>query len=304
MRIVLGLIVLLCAACASRPTDGPVLLEDRPMDDRDVMPTLVELPQLRPTAVAAVTSERVSPLQVVTVQADYVIVTPTLPPSKTPTNTPTNTVSPTFSPTPTLPITATATFPTFPTAILTPTINIVSNPIPQICLSQWQYIQPPPQGCPLNPANVNRGVYQEFQRGLMIWLPNAVSDSSGFTGQIYVLYNDGLAPFWTRFGDTFVSGVENDGDRTSEECRGDGLWAPYRGFGKLWRNLTNNPSQSLVRSRLGCSPDDLENTLQGVSLQYRDDGTIFITLVDLNRTYQLTPGGGWQLYAGTLLPLP
>ena len=155
------------SACGAEPT-GPRLVAQNPLEageataTTEAMPTLIELateqigPSPFPTSI--VTSERLSPANIVTVEADFVIVTPTLPPSKTPTTTPTVTTTPSITPPPTFPVTATATALFFPTPMFTPTFAIVSNPVNELCLTQWQYIQPPPQGCPMFPATVSQGV--------------------------------------------------------------------------------------------------------------------------------------------------
>jgi hypothetical protein len=242
----------------------------------------------------AVTSERLSPMNVVTVQADYVIVSPTLPPSKTPTQTPTTTTTPPITLTPTITVTSSMTAPTFPTPIFSPTVAVVSNPVNEVCLSQWQYIQPPPPGCPFAPATVGRGVYQEFERGYMFWVP---------PNQIYVLYRDGATPYWLRYNDFFNENVDfvatdwKDPNLDLDPSRPPNTYQPRRGFGKLWRE---NP---IVKARVGWATEEwkLEDDYNDQRIQTRTDGTIFIS-APTGRYYQLTPGGLWQEYAGATSP--
>ncbi len=86
-------------------------------------------------------------------------------------------------------------------------------------------------GCPTseNPQQIP-AARQPFQRGTMLWL----------NGEIYVLYN--LNSALERYDDTFVEGVDPE---TSGETPPDGLFAPVRGFLKVWNTQPN------VRSSLG-----------------------------------------------------
>lgn len=294
--IALSIAALLLAACASSPDvvgDAPQLLEDVALITNTPAPTVF----LSPTPTLDVTptpfvSELQAPLQVVTIDADFVIVTPTLPPSKTPTQTPTNTQPPTFTPTPTITITATATAPLFPTSIIIPITAVIPQPIDQLCLSAWDYIIPPPSGCPFAPSTVTQGVYQEFERGYMFW--------DGSARQIYVLFNDGLTPYWTRFDDTFYEGqgqfpLAPWKDPAIDAQAPMNLHQPVRGFGRLWRNEDNNLTKGTVRGRVGWGT--IEEIPYSLKKQTRQDGTLFLNTPD-GRVFQLTPGGMWMLYAG------
>ncbi|MAU09434.1 MAG: hypothetical protein CL607_06410 [Anaerolineaceae bacterium] len=87
-------------------------------------------------------------------------------------------------------------------------------------------------GCALgNPptATVIPGAYQTFQQGRMVWL----------SGDIYVLYSTGGYEY---YADTYVDGSDPE---TSSETPPDGLFAPLRGFLKVWSN------NATVRSGLG-----------------------------------------------------
>jgi hypothetical protein len=304
---ILLLILSMLTACGTETT-GPRLVAQNPVEasataaatETEALPTLIELAteeiSASPFPTSQVTSERLSPANIVTVEADFVIVTPTLPPSKTPSQTPTQTTTPTISPTPTFPVTATATSFFFPTPLFTPTFAIVSNPVSELCLTQWQYIQPPPQGCPIFPATVGQGVFQTFERGYMFWVaPN----------EIYVLYSDGQTPYWTRFDDTFAEGTGQFPnppwkDPSIDPTAPQGLYQPVRGFGKLWRNEEQNPQKAVVRVRVGWGTMEFEKPYS-VTKQVRTDGTIFLN--DPNgRFFQLTPAGAWQIYAGLSSP--
>jgi hypothetical protein len=293
------LILVVCAACDAEAA-GPRLVAQNTLDP---LPTLVEVEAVvsaqTPEAVPnpAVTTERMSPMNVVTIQADYVLVTPTLPPSKTPTKTTTLTTTPPITLSPTITVTSSMTAPTFPTPIFTPTTAVVSNPIPEVCLSQWEYIQPPPTGCPFAPATVGQGVYQEFERGYMFWVAPK---------EIYVLYNDGTTPYWTRFDDIFVEGQGKypyapwKDTGYWDSIAPAGRWQPVRGFGALWRNDNDEPQKAGVRDRVGWGTMEFEKPYSIIK-QTRTDGTIFLN--DPNgRWFQLTPAGPWQMYAGATSP--
>lgn len=299
-RIFVGLLLLFTlAACASSPEisgDAPILLEDVALNPTTPAPTPVlsatpttDAPIVTPTPFE---SELLAPLQVVTIEADFVIVTPTLPPSKTPTHTPTNTQPPTFTPTPTITVTATATAPLFPTSVIVPITAVIPMPIDQLCPSAWDFIVPPPAGCPFAPSTVTQGVYQSFERGYMFW--------DGSTRQIFVLFNDGQLPYWTRFDDTFFEGSGQFPDYPWKDPIIDGqtpqgFFQPVRGFGRLWRNEDNNPTKGTVRGRVGWGT--IEEIPYSLKKQTRQDGTLFLNTPD-GRVFQLTPGGMWMQYAG------
>jgi hypothetical protein len=290
--LVMGLLAAGCAAAPQTDT-GPRLLAESTLAPTTPPPTVtpsltpdpLAVPTDAPTATAP-SSEVVSPLQAVTAPADVIIVTPTLPPSKTPTRTPTNTVEPTQSPTPTQTVTATATVFLFPTVVSTPVPAQVIMPLPQLCPNAWAYIQPPPAGCPLAPATVGQGVYQTFERGHMIWVQQHDA--------IYVLYNDGQTPFWTRYPDDFDEFIHpwDDPNLNGDPSRPPNTWQPRRGFGKLWRE--RNATE--VRNRVGWATMTLEQPYS-VRVQTRDDGTLFVN-DSLGRVFMLTPAGQWNLYAG------
>lgn len=277
--ILFAVVLLLLAACGAGPdpvNTGPQLVQEVTLQATAVIPTRV----LSPTPEAVVTSELVSPLEVVTVKADFVLVTPTLPPTKTPTQTPTFTRTPTTSPTPTMTVTATATAPVFPTSQINPVTAIVPEPIPQVCDSTWFFIQPRPASCPLNPPLASQGVFQQFQNGYMIWVQQQ--------GAIYVLYNDPTLPRWQVFKDFYQEGMPED-DPAYAAAPTPGTWQPRRGFGLLWR------SNALVRQRVGWAVQQWEQPYS-VQTQTSADGMIFISLPQ-SGVFGLSPGGNnWQSF--------
>lgn len=223
-----------------------------------------------------------SPLQLATVPADFVLVTPTLPPTKTTTQTPTQTqtLTPTQSPTPTITITATATIPQFPTNVVTPIPAVVPQAVPRICDSAWFFLNPQPAGCPLAPPSASPGVYQTFQNGFMIWL--------GSTDVIYVFYNDAVQPRWQAFRDEFEEGEPSD-DPAYANAPTPNTWQPRRGFGMLWRN------NAAVRDRIGWATLQWEQPYNQQG-QSGPDSTVFIS-DPAGGVFAAFPGGvNWERY--------
>lgn len=278
--LILLLLVSACSAAQQTDQNGPLLIQDvtlGPPTDSPPTRFLSPTPLLR-----GITPEVLSPLEQVTVEAGFVLVTPTLPPSKTPTETPTTSPTPTLTRTPTVTVTSTATAFLFPTSVIVAVTAPVANPLPQVCDSTWFFIEPRPASCPQNPPLADQGVYQEFERGFMIWVrgPDA----------IYVLYNDVLQPRWQVYRDQFDEGMV-EWDPSYASAPGPNLWQPRRGFGMLWR------ANAAVRERIGWATQEWEQPYS-VSVQTGTDGVIFIS--DPGSTlFSLIPAGvGWQRYAG------
>lgn len=236
--------------------------------------------ELSPTPVPR-TPEIPSPLQVVTVDAAFVLVTPTLPPSKTPTQTPTFTQTPTMTVTPTVTATATMTAFILPTSNIIPFTGVVVESVNRICDSNWFFLQPRPASCPLSLPNATNGVYQTFQNGYMIW---AASQNA-----IYVFYNDANIPRWQVFRDFFQEGMVETAPEYDNAPQAQ-LWQPRRGFGLLWRN------DVLVRNRIGWAtiPDEIPYSVQ---VQTASDGTIFISAPNQTLFGLLPNNVSWQLYS-------
>jgi len=286
-RCILNIVILvLVAACSSQPSPnqggGPRLLQDVTLAPTLPIPTRILSPTPEIEQSPRPTSEVSSPLNVVTVEADFVLVTPTLPPSKTPTNTPTITTTPTLSPTPSITVTATATIPVFPTSIINPVTAVVPNPQDVICDSVWFFIEPRPANCPVAAPTASQGVYQPFENGYMVWL--------GSQDAIYVFYNDITQPRWEVYRDEFEEGMPEDDPFFGDPPR-EGVWRPRRGFGMLWRN------NDAVRDRIGWAIEEWEEPYSA-QVQTAQDGTFFISEAT-GGVFGLLPGGrDWARYAG------
>ena len=252
LLLVLGLLT----ACADATiVDRPRLIAQSTVD-RDT----VAFPTSVPTATAGPPTQEIqSPLENITVEAEFILVTPTLPPSKTPTLTPTMTPTPTITPSPTQPVTSTATTFLLPTSEIQALTAPAQQAIPQVCDSTWFFIEPRPASCPLNPPLASQGVYQTFQNGHMVWV--------GSQDAIYVMYNDSLHPRWQVFRDYYIEGMPEDSAEYATSPQ-PGLWQPRRGFGMLWRSNTD------VRNRIGWAIIEWELPYS-VQTQTSNDGSIF-----------------------------
>jgi len=269
-----------CVPPTETPNSGLKLVSDV------TLAPATALLQLQPQAVTSVpaTPEILSPLQQITVDANFVLVTPTLPPSKTPTLTPTQSLTPTQTPSPTstLPVSATALV--LPTSLIIPITREVAVAAQEVCASTWFFIQPRPPSCPNNPPNASQGVYQSFQNGYMVWVSSQDA--------IYILYNDATYPRWEASRDYFTEGMpEVVGEYLNAPA--SGLWQPRRGFGLLWRtNMT-------LQSRLGWGTMEWEQPYS-VNVQTGRDGTLFLSR-PTSGIFALMPGNtAWNLYDGSM----
>lgn len=269
LRLTCLLLLLVAAACGPEQDiargSGPVLLRDVTLVPTTPAPTRVLSPTPSPVSIPVSTSEVNSVLRVVTLESDFVLITPTLPPSKTPTVTPTITGTPTRTPPKRLTLPPLPTLFAQPTAYIPPPIgNNVPPPViggaPQVCAAAWFFAQPVVQGCPMNPPLVSAASFQQFQKGFMLWVQQH--------GAIYVLYDSANPPRWQVFQDTFRDGMaETDPAFNNPPPY---TWQPRRGFGLLWRSLTE------VRQRLGWAVIEWETNFT-VQMQTGADGWIYVS---------------------------
>ena len=281
---IVWLAVLLAACVAEATPQGPRLIQEVTLAPTDVRPTQVLSPTV--TQQRIVTPEQLSPLNNVTVDAQFVVVTPTLPPSKTPT--PTQTPTPTLTPTATMTNTATATSFLLPTSEILAVTDAVAAPDESICDSNWFFIEPDPGSCPLYPPAASPGVYQEFQNGVMIWV--------GSQDAIYVLFNDLSVPRWQTFRDFFNEGMPEESPAYLESPDPN-LWQPRRGFGLLWRD------SEVMRNRLGWATQQWEQPFS-VQVQTADNGAIFLSTPGTNVVVLFPNGRNWNRYATQSSSLP
>lgn len=279
----LWILMLLLVACQPEIiSNGPILVQEVTLAPSEVQSTRFLSPTPSPQNITRPTSEVVSPLNQVTVDAQFVLVTPTLPPSKTPTATPTQTQTPTVTPTTTMTNTATSTAFILPTSELREATDIASSNADRICDSNWFFIEPRPAGCPLNAPTASAGVYQEFQFGHMLWV--------GSLQAIYVLYTDSNQPRWEVYRDFFEEGNPSMAylDADPREVQ-SGFWSPRRGFGLLWEQNID------VRNRIGAATQQWE---QPYSAQVQSDSSnsIFISTPSNFVVGLIGNGTNWEQY--------
>jgi len=286
---ILLIIILGLAACdpgqGGGRGDGPQLIQDVTLAPTTPAPTRVLSPTpspiVIPVASSTIRSELLSPFEA-TLDADFVLVTPTLPPSKTPTPTPTQT--PLFTRTP--PATVT---PYYPYSPVLPTLNGISglvpiptaigNPQPSGCGIPWFFVAVSPTDCPLNPPVVTPGSFLQFQNGFMLWVEQQDA--------IYVLYDSANLPRWQVFNDAFVEGMADTDPAYINPP--PYTWQPRRGFGLLWRG------QAALRDRLGWAVIEWETPFD-VQVQIGSGGTIYMN-EPRGGIFSLTAGGSeWKRY--------
>ncbi|MBZ0299197.1 MAG: hypothetical protein K8J31_05635 [Anaerolineae bacterium] len=278
-RPLMFIVILLLFACTSDPnlSGGPRLVQEVTVEPTLALPT--REPSSTPVVIAVATSELTSPVPVATIEGrfpGYVLVTPTLPPSKTPT--PTQTITPTFTQT-RLP-TVTVLPPLFPTLSA---ITSASNPAVnanQPCAANWFFSQPIAAVCPLAAAMTSSASYQQFQHGFMIWV--------GQQDAIYVVYDSQGLPRWQVFKDNYEDSTP-EYDPSLVVSQPNYTWQPRRGFGSIWRD---NPS---LQERIGWAVREWEEPYN-VRLQIGLDGSVFLADPS-GGIIALRPGGqDWERY--------
>ncbi len=283
-----------CTSAASPMRDtGPRLVQDVTLPP-PTTPWQISTPVVPATATPLIAisqpTEASTPIQVVTIDSGFVLVTPTPPPSKTPTSTPTHSRTPTSTP---------AFYPLLiPTvSLLVPTSVIATNPAPFVvfppvnqpssfslpaltCPTNWFFSSPRPQTCPLNPALFSAAAALRFERGYMIWVQEQ--------NAVYVMYDDTALPAWEVFPDRFEDGMPERDDSIESPPM---LWQPKRGFGLVWRTYDH------VRRRLGWA---LAGDEEGFSTQVQvgADGTVYVA-DSHGGVFALVPAGAdWQRFRG------
>ncbi len=284
--------IMLLVACSperSALNNGPLLVQEITLAPTTPAPTRSLSATPSPIAIAISTVELTTPIASSTGKSNFVLVTPTLPPSKTPTQTPSITPSwtPTSTPRPTLPPTATSNviYVTAPSNVVS--VGVVpiptalnANPQAQICQTPWFFSGLRPNSCAMNPPLVSPGAFLQFQNGAMLWV--AQQDA------IYVLYDSANSPRWQVFNDAFADGM-SDTDPAFNNAP-PFTWQPRRGFGLLWR------AQSTIRDRLGWAVTEAEIPFTP-QVQLGSDGMIFISDAR-GGVYSLSPDSSdWKRYS-------
>jgi hypothetical protein len=288
--LLLALVLAACSAQVEREQSGPRLVAERTLQPTDALPTRI----ITATPTRGVTPEIDSPLERVTVDAQFVVITPTLPPSKTPTPTQTPSPTPTQTQTPTTTVTGTATAFLLPTSDIVPVTEAVAVPNNLVCETNWVDIEPRPESCPLAAPNASPGTFQTFENGYMIHVANQDA--------IYVLYTDVQSPRWQVFRDYF-SETASYAERLDAEAQqvAPGRWTARRGFGLVWENEPG------VQSRLGYATEKWEERFS-LQVQTTRDGAVLVAGQNMNIAlgdgtpatiaFGLMPEGlNWNTYA-------
>ncbi len=290
--VALVLLIALTVACSperSALNNGPLLVQEVTLAPTTPAPTRALSATPSPIVIEISTSELSTGIITSTPRSNFILVTPTLPPSKTPTLT--ATITPTWTststPRPTLPPTANngviyvTAFPGSAPAGLVPIPTaLVVNPNAQSCPTSWFFSMLQPASCAMNPPLISPGSLLQFQNGIMLWVEKQDA--------IYVLYDSTNPPRWQVFNDTFVDGM-NDTDPAFDNAP-PSTWQPRRGFGLLWRN------QPSLRDRLGWAVAEAEIPFTP-QVQLGSDGMIFIG--DMRGgVYSLSPDStDWKRYS-------
>jgi len=306
--LIILLLGMILTACSSNPTvnqnNGPILLQEVTIAPTNAQATraLTNTPSPTPPVLEA-------PQQVqLTVASGFVLVTPTLPPSKTPTMTPTITATSSVTPIiipsliPTTP--APNSFPTSAIVPLTaiptayppnfPPVNppvIGNTPFPTVptsCQFIWFFPDPKPPFCPLSPQTISPAAYQTFEYGFMIWV--------GSQDAIYVMFNDVLNPRWQVFRDNYEESMPAE-DPMYNTPPNPATYQPRRGFGLLWRN------NEAIRSRLGWATTPSEAPYNAQT-QTGADSTLFISDPQNGVFMLLAQGVEWDRYTGVGIIIP
>jgi hypothetical protein len=248
------------AACTTDPADtagGPRLVQEATLQPTDVLP--VRVSTNTPIGIPVSTSEADDPDEMTEDAGTpgFVMVTPTLPPSKTPTLTPTQ--SPTPGPTqPATQVPRTAVAQA--TVVLAPPQATARSANTQPCTSPWFFGSNLISTCPQGAAMESQGVYLQFQQGFMIWVEQQDS--------IYVVFDSASAPRWRVFADEWADGMAERDPNMSGEAP-PYTWQPRNGFGLVW---VTEPG---LRGRLGWAVREWEE-IYTISVQVAQDGTIFM----------------------------
>lgn len=244
----LGLILLGLLACVpaeSGPqTEGPRLIGEATLPPPSITPLVLQSPSPLPLEPESPGRPVAGTLRPDDPQAGgFRLITATPPDSPTPypTSTPSRTPAPsltrspipsrTLTPSPTLSPTASATGQVQLLPSLSPAPSPTNHSLSP-CPFAWFIVPPPSPNCPLTAVVVSPAAYQAMQGGGMIWVQNGLT--------IFILFSDGGAPAWLFAPDTY-----SEGEALNIPLPPAGLFAPERGFGKLWAG------DGALQSRLG-----------------------------------------------------
>lgn len=326
-------VVLLVAACQPDPTltQNGRLIAERTLDPDEALPTLflpptntpVIVPTSAPTSVAQAAPTEIEEIQIATAQNDFILITPTLQPSKTPSVTPTQTAEPTITTTPTITVTAppTATSSQFSfrgegsssaAEATAYALNLqqqqqraAESNQQQTFSSQNAFVpQTAPSSFENAPASNCIGGTEWFFAGLSTaTCPTGAADSSnaafqrfqyGYmfwlqdTNQIYALYVTNEPPRWTTHPNLWNDGMEECSGERAASFANVQAWEPIQGFCMAWRQ------DSRMQARIGYAEDRYEYSYIA-RYQVGEEDTIAIE-DNIGNVFYLGPQGQWDLW--------
>ncbi|MFZ4815673.1 MAG: hypothetical protein ACOYL5_14135 [Phototrophicaceae bacterium] len=151
--------------------------------------------------------------------------------------------------------------------------------LPLSCPVAW-FFTPPPPDCPDAEPTETRIVEQAFVRGRMLYVEGE--------DRIYVLFNDGLDPAWSRFQNLYNPAIH------PESLEGfpvpAGRYQPLAILGYVWRG------SDIVRSRLGLALEpEFASTGFTQTIQRGDAVQVYISGSDGNVLLLQPEGVTWEL---------
>jgi hypothetical protein len=313
-------------------TDNGRLIGERTLSPEEAIPTLflppTTTPVIVPTAIPTVNPTgiptEVAGLPIATAQNNFIVVSPTLLPSKTVTTTPTQSPIPQVTTTPTITVTATATATSQQFSFrgddrqssaaeaTAYAINLAAQQdrsTQQVISSQNAFV--PPAG---QPNQQNAGIerrpaaecteIQWFAQELLVeTCPNALPESTnaafqrfqyGYmfwleqTDRIYVFFTSVGVPGWADFADPWNDDLQVCRGEQAVNVANQQAWTPVQGFCMVWSNNDN------VKSRIGYAEDRFEFSYVA-RYQIGEEGSIAIE-DNLGNVFYTGPSGLWSLF--------
>jgi len=152
------------------------------------------------------------------------------------------------------------------------------------CNRSWFFTEVQPSSCPASAEVTTQAAEQEFERGWAYWMQT--------TDKVYILYEDGQAPAWEVYDETWSTTEPEDDPSLTPP---GGLQQPVRGIGKVWRTNTT------VKDRLGWAAEsELGFTATFQQESGADPQNVFFSEPSNQLTRLESGGSSWRF--GETLP--
>jgi hypothetical protein len=126
-------------------------------------------------------------------------------------------------------------------------------------------------GCPVGAAISANNAFQDYERGIMVWVSSV---GAGDQPGIYVIYDNGS---YQRFNDTWIGGVDPDSVGLAPPA---GLIEPVRGFGKVWRESPGvSDTIGWARSGEGGGSSFVQSFERGEMVYVPQNGQTYILVI-------------------------